>query len=271
MSNIEKIILMYKGKPHILDRTNYNSQPSRLKTAVSVRRYYQYNKPKDNKFQSNTHLFQIKFDSSLPKNSLKMQTIYLKRRSQMTPFRHRKVSRKDLERILKWGIFYNQKSKRFTVPCGGALYHYEIYLCLFHSYLLPLGLYRYNPQSYTLGLIRKGNFMEAAVDVFNAYLDRLKSASGVIFITSNLSESKQKYDYRSERLILLDIGHLMHSLNLSFTACGYGVSNIGGGLDRKVIKFLGESERSNYVASIYFGGGQENKKPPGIKKIHTAV
>ena len=245
---------MYKGKPSILNRTNYNSQPSRLKTAMSVRRYYQYHKPKDDKFQSNSQLFCVRFDSSFPKNSLQMKTLYLKRRSQMTPFYHRKVSRKDLERILKWGIFYDEKNKHFTVPCGGGLYHYEIYLCLFQSYLLPLGLYRYNPQNYTLGLVKRGYFMEDAVDVINVYLDRLRSASGVVFITSSLSESRQKYDYRSERLILLDIGHLMHSLNLAFTACGYGVSNIGGGLDKKIINFLSESERSNYIASLFFGG-----------------
>lgn len=260
MSNIEKISLMYKGKKHTLNRTNYNSQPSQSKVATSIRRYIQNYKPKDNKFESNSHLFQIKFDSSFPKNPLKMETVYLNRQSQMKPFKHKKVSRWDLERILKWGIFYNKKNKRFTVPCGGALYHYEIYICLFHSYLLPLGLYRYNPQNYTLGLIKKGNLIESAVDAMSAYLDRLNSASGVIFITSNLSESKQKYEFLSERIIPLDIGHLMHSLNLSFTACGYGVSNIAAGINRKVIKFLGESEKSNYIASLYFGGKSQSSK-----------
>lgn len=254
MSNTEKIILMYKGKKHNLNRTNYNSRPSESKITTSVKRYYQQSKPKDNKFKSNSHLFQIKFDDSFPKISLKMETIYLNRESQMTPFAHKKVSRHDLERILKWGIFYNKKTKRFTVPCGGALYHYEIYLCLFRSHLLPLGLYRYNPQSYTLGLIKKGGFIKSAVDVLNCYFDRLTSASGVILIISNPAESKQKYDFLSERIIPLDVGHLMHSFNLSFTACGYGVSNIAGGINRKVIQFLGENENSNYIASLYFGG-----------------
>ena len=255
MSNMQKIALMYKGKrPDVLERTNFNSQPSRLKSAVSVKRYLHYSKPKLNKFQSNNQLFRLKFDSSFPESSLKLETVFLNRQSHMTPFHHRKVSRKDLERILKWGIFYNEKNKHFTVPCGGALYHYEIYLCLFRSYLLPLGLYRYNPQSWTLGLIKKGNFMEQAVDVFNTYLDRLTSSSGVLLISSNLSESRRKYDYRSERYVLLDIGHLMHSLNLAFTACGYGVSNIGAGMDKKVIKFLAETEKSNYISSMFFGG-----------------
>ena len=244
---------MYKGSSSILERTNYNSQPSLSRAALSIDKYYKYGRQRDSKFQSNKHLFCVKFDSSFPENPLPMKTVYLRRRSQMTPFRHRKVSRKDLEHILKWGIFYNKENKRFTVPSSGSLYHYEIYLCLFRSYLLPLGLYRYNPQTYTLGLIKKGHFIEDAMEIVNAYFDRLGSASGVIFLTSNVSESRQKYNYRSERLVLLDIGHLMHSLNLSFTACGYGVSNIGAGIDKKIIKFLGES-RSNYIASIFFGG-----------------
>ena len=257
MSNIEKIALMYKGKPHILERTNYNSWPSQMKAALSVNRYYNSHKQKDNKFQSNNHLLCVKFDSSFPENPLVMNTLYLKRKSQMTEFLPRKVSRKDLEKILKWSLFYNNQNRRFTVPCGGALYHYEIYLCLFRSHLLPLGLYRYNPQTYTLGLIRRGNLMENIVGLFDVYLDRLRSASGVIFLISDLSESRQKYEYRSERLILLDIGHVMHSMNLSLTSAGYGVSNIGAGRDTNIIKFLTESKRSNYIASLFFGGREK--------------
>ena len=257
MSNIEKIILMYKGTPNILERTNYNSRPSQMKSAMSIDRYYQSKKQKNNRFQSNDQNFCVKFNSSFPKNPLSIKTLYLKRRSQMISFFSRKVSRKDLEQILKWSLFYNKENQRFTVPCAGSLYHYEIYLCLFRSYILPLGLYRYNPQTYTLGLIKKGNFMEDIVNLFSVYLDRLKSASGVIFLTSNLCESQQKYEYRSERLILLDIGHLMHSMNLSLTSAGYGVSNIGAGKDTNIIKFLTESKKSNYIASLFFGGKDE--------------
>lgn len=247
---------MYKGKPSILERTNHYSNTSIQRTILSVNRYTAQKKWQANKFKSNDHLFCVKFNSSSPENPLSMEEVYLKRKSQMTPFRPRKASRKDLEKALKWGIFYKQ-NKHFTVPCSGALYHYEIYLCLFRSYLLPLGVYRYNPEDYTLGLIKKGNFLEEAASVINCYLDRLRSSTGVMFLTSDLSESRWKYDYRSERLILLDIGHLMHSMNLSFTALGYGVSNIGGGRDQSIIQFLGEHKRTNYISCLFFGGREE--------------
>ena len=169
MSNLEKIALMYKGSPSVLERTDYNSQPSVARAVLSINKYYKYREKKDRKFQSNSHLFCVKFNPFLPEIPLNMKTVYLKRQSQMLPFRPRKVSRKDLEYILKWGIFYNEKNKCFTVPSSGSLYHYEIYLCLFRSYLLPLGLYRYNPQTYTLGLIKKGHFIEDAVSIINAY------------------------------------------------------------------------------------------------------
>ena len=258
MSNMEKIALMYYGKSRtqVLKRTNYNSEPSVLRVNTSVMNYTKYKQSQggDNKFRSNSHLFCIKFDDSLPECSLSMKAIYLKRRSRMTAFNPKKISRKDLERILKWGIFFNKQNSRFTVPCGGALYHYEIYLCLFRSHLLPLGIYRYNPQTYTLALVRKGDFMEEAVNAVNCYFDRLRSSTGVVCFVSNLSESRTKYEHRSERLVLLDIGHIMLSMNLSLTAVGYGVSNIGGGIDNKMIKFLGETKRSHYIASIFFGG-----------------
>ena len=257
MNNLEKITLMYKGEPSILEHTNLNSQPSRAKLAVSIKRYLQYRRSKSDKFQSNNRFFCVKFDSSFPEPLMNMKKIQLKRKSQMTAFQPRKVSRKDLERILKWSLFYSNQNKRFTVPCGGALYHYEIYLCVFRSYLLPLGLYRYNPQTYTLGLIKRGNLMEETYNLFNVYPDRLRSASGVIFITSRLSESRQKYEFRSERLVLLDAGHLMHSMNLSLTNAGYGVSNIGGGADTDIIGFLEESTKSNYISALFFGGKEE--------------
>ena len=253
-SNLEKVSLLYKGKKSVLDRTNLNSDPAVSRMSLSINQWFKYTKPKANKFESNDQLFSMKFKHGFPEIPLKATTLYLKRKSQMTPFIPKKVSREDLEKILKWGLFYNEKEKRFTVPCGGGLYHYEIFFFLFRSFLLPLGLYRYNPQSRTLGLIRKGDFMESAVDLFDTYLDRLKTSSGVMMFTSNLSESRAKYDYRSERFILLDTGHLMHSMNLAFTSAGYGVSNIGGGKDKKIIKFLGETGRLRYISCLYFGG-----------------
>ncbi len=252
-SNLEKITLLYKkGRSSFLRRTDVNSLPSVSRKLLFMSHYKH---TQNNKFKSNKYIFHIKFDSSLPKNSLSMETVYLNRRSQMVPFSLKKVSRKDLEKILKWGIFYDKNKDRFTVPCAGGLYHYEIYLCLFRSHLLPLGLYRYNPQSYTLGLIKKGCYIETISSLlFDCFLDRLRSATGIIFLTSDSSEVTRKYDYLSERTILLDIGHLMHSMNLSLTASGYGVSNILAGGNRNIISFLGETKRANYIASMFFGG-----------------
>ena len=255
MSNMEKIAILYygKSKTQALEQTNYNNALSLLRVNSSMENYIKYYKAKDDKFKSNSQLFSVKFDSSFPESSLNMKNLYLDRRSQTKAFSSKKISRAELEKILKWGIFYNQETKRFTVPCGGGLYHYEIYICLFQSYLLPLGLYRYNPQTFELGLIKRGNYRKEAVDILACYFDRLNSSTGVVFLTSDLSESKQKYNFLSERIALLDVGHLMHSLNLSFTAVGYGVSNIAGGIGKKIIKFLGEN-RSNYIASLFFGG-----------------
>ena len=255
-SNLEKIASMYygKSKSKILIQTHHGGAPGSLRVLKSVNSYSKTYPRNPNKFKSNEAFFCVKFNSFLPEIPLKMEEVYLKRQSQRVPFRPKKISRDDLEKILKWGLFYKEKDKSFTVPCGGALYHYEIYLCLFQSHLLPLGLYRYNPQTYTLALIKKGNLLESAEKALSCYLDRLRTSTGVMFFTSDLSESRTKYQHLSERLILLDMGHIMHSMNLAFTAMGYGVSNIGGGKAREIIDFLSESKKSNYIASIYFGG-----------------
>ena len=259
MSNMEKIALMYYGKSRseILPQTQHNGAPGSWKVRASVNKYLKTYPHNSNKFKSNEKLFHIKFSPSLPEIPLKMEEVYLNRRSHQPPFLPKKISRHDLEKILKWGIFYNQRNNHFTVPCGGALYHYEIYLCLFQSHLLPLGLYRYNPQTYTLALIKRGNLLKPAELALSCYQDRLRTSTGIMLFTTNLAESRTKYQHLSERLILLDMGHIMHSMNLAFTAAGYGVSNIGGGKARNIIEFLNESKRSNYIASIYFGGKQK--------------
>ena len=258
MSNLEKISLMYygKSKSKILPQTFESSRPVSWRVQKSIDKYFKTYPQNPDKFKSNEKLFHIKFNPTLPEMPLKMEDIYLSRRSHQPPFLPKKMSRQELEKILKWGIFYNPESSKFTVPCGGGLYHYEIYLCLFQSYLLPLGLYRYNPQTYTLALIKKGNLLQSAERVLDCYLDRLRTSTGIMLFTSNLFESRTKYQHLSERLILLDMGHIMHSMNLAFTAAGYGVSNIGGGKARNIIDFLNESKRSHYIASIYFGGKQ---------------
>ena len=162
---------MEKAGQKILTQTHYASSPGSLRVKTSVDRYLKTYRRDPSKFRSNRHLFCIKYNSSLPEMPLRMEEVYLKRRSQRDSF-HSKL-KKCPEVIWKkysnGAFFYNNQTSHFTVPCGGALYHYEIYICLFQTYLLPLGLYRYNPQTYTLALIKKGNFMKSAEDALNCY------------------------------------------------------------------------------------------------------
>lgn len=257
VNNLEMVNLIYKGEPSILERTTMHSQPSLLRFSNSINNYLARTKnhPRENKFQSNKQLFRVQFDSHLPKIPATLREVYLNRKSCKDSFKDKKATRQDLESILKWGLFYKQETKSFTVPCGGGLYHYEIYLCLLRSHLLPLGLYRYNPQEFNLGLIKKGDYIEDIMSLLNhAYPEKVKSATGCVLLVSNHQVCRQKYDVRADRFILLDIGHLMHSFNLSCIANNYGVCNLGAGIDKNIIKFLEEPGQSLFVSSFLFGG-----------------
>jgi len=120
ISNLEKIILMYygKSKSKILNQTHHSGLLNSLRVNASIDNYFKTYKRNPDKFKSSNHLFYIKFNSSMPEFPLKMEEIYLKRRSHRDPFQSKKISRSDLEKILKWGIFYNEKNNHFTVPCG---------------------------------------------------------------------------------------------------------------------------------------------------------
>lgn len=128
-----------------------------------------------------------------------------------------------------------------TVPSGGALYPLELYF--YHGGSvdgLPAGIYHYAPDANALHRIASGK-CDAALSrgLVEFQRDLAAQLSVTIFITALFNRSVFKYRDKGYRFTLLEAGHVAQNINLTATALGFGVVNLGGFYDRVIDELLG--------------------------------
>ncbi|RYX99719.1 SagB/ThcOx family dehydrogenase, partial [bacterium] len=127
----------------------------------------------------------------------------------------------------------------------------ETYIAVTDVEGLEDGCYHYSPAKKQLRQIRFKNFREEL-----CYLclgqDLGRDAGAVVFHTTNLRKSIEKYGERAYRYLHMDSGNLGQRLNLASLKIGLGVSGIGGFFDDQVNELLGipESEAVLYITTI---------------------
>jgi SagB-type dehydrogenase family enzyme len=128
-----------------------------------------------------------------------------------------------------------------TVPSGGGLYPLELYFYQRGDVAgLDAGIYHYSPALNALHFVKPGNFDEQLAHALVEFQSGLaRDLSVVVFITALFQRSVFKYRNKGYRFCLLEAGHVAQNLNLSATALGLGVINIGGFFDRRIDDLLG--------------------------------
>ena len=127
----------------------------------------------------------------------------------------------------------------------------ETYIAVTDVDGLEDGCYHYDPTKNQLKQIRFKNFREEI-----CYLclgqDIGRDAGAVIFHTTNLRKSIEKYGERAYRYLHLDSGNLGERLNLAALKVNLGVSGVGGFFDDQVNELLGipETEAVLYITTI---------------------
>lgn len=124
-----------------------------------------------------------------------------------------------------------------TYPSAGARYPLEIYLIIFESKEMELGIYHYNVKEHSLELIKKGNFRDLMVELLYGQ-ELVKKASLVILISAVFSRTQNKYGERGYRYILFDAGHLGQNIYLVATSMNLGCCAIGGFKDDEINELL---------------------------------
>lgn len=116
---------------------------------------------------------------------------------------------------------------------------------------LDPGCYHYDPERRELRQVR---FTDLAKEVEYLCLgqDLGGKAAAVVFHTTNLPRSVNRYGERSYRYVHLDAGHLGERLNIAAMRLGLGASGIGGFFDDRVNDLLGipPEEATVYITTL---------------------
>jgi SagB-type dehydrogenase family enzyme len=131
-----------------------------------------------------------------------------------------------------------------TTPSAGATYPLEFYAVVYpKGVVLPggsyleAGSYRYDPQTHSLAVVKKGDLSR---ELYTAGLEQewILNAKTCIIITAIYERTTKRYGERGIRYVLIEVGHAAQNIYLQATALGLATVAIGAfhdGLVREII------------------------------------
>jgi len=127
-----------------------------------------------------------------------------------------------------------------AAPSAGATYPLEVYVVVKEGGVegLPAGIYRYDPYTHLLRLIRKGDY---SLELYRASLEQpwVKDAAVNIVITAVYERTTGRYGDRGVRYVHIEVGHVGQNIYLEATNLGLGTVTVGAFYDDEVSKILG--------------------------------
>lgn len=138
-----------------------------------------------------------------------------------------------------------------TVPSAGARHPFETYLFISRVTGLEKGMYRYLPLEHKLCLLFTEDNLEEKMD---EALGNQNWNSAVCFIWSTIPYRMEwRYSINSQKVILLDAGHVCQNLYLACESIEYATCAIGAYDQKKldnVLRIDGLDEISVYAAPV---------------------
>jgi SagB-type dehydrogenase family enzyme len=148
-----------------------------------------------------------------------------------------------------------------TVPSAGARHSFETYLVIQHVEGLKTGVYRYLPFDHQLVFLFTAENLPEKMTAL-ASDQPFVGNSAVCFIWSTIPYRMEwRYGLESERVILMDVGHVCQNLYLAAESIDCGTCGVAAYEQDKLDAFLGLDGKDEFV--IYLapvgkvGQGQE--------------
>ena len=137
-----------------------------------------------------------------------------------------------------------------TVPSGGARHSFETYLVVQHVEGLKTGVYRYLPFDHQLVyLFTTENLPEKLTAL--AAEQPFVGNSAVCFIWSSIPYRMEwRYGLDSERVILMDVGHVCQNLYLAAESIGCGTCGVAAYEQVALDRFLGLDGKDEFVVYL---------------------
>jgi len=139
-----------------------------------------------------------------------------------------------------------------AAPSAGALYPVEVYAVVHAVDGLESGIYHYLVHEHALETRQSGDFRSALAEagLGQAHL----SQANVAFVLSTVPErTRWKYRERTERYLLLEVGHIGQNLCLAATSMGLGACPVGAFWDDELNRLLGldgVTETAQYIIAV---------------------
>ncbi len=138
-------------------------------------------------------------------------------------------------------------------PSAGATYPLEIYVVVGNNGVkgLASGVYRYQPRSHSLVLVKKGDVRE---ELYSACLNQewVRDAPVVLVIAADYERTTRVYGERGIRYVHMEVGHVGQNIYLEATALGLGTVAVGAFYDDEVRVIIGALENHHplYVMPV---------------------
>lgn len=152
-------------------------------------------------------------------------------------------------------IVENSSSNSRMYPSAGARYPLEIYLIVFKSEELEMGIYHYHFKTHSLEVILQKPILEQVMQQLNQ--SWIREAGILIVLSAVFERTEMKYKDRGYRHILTEYGHIAQNLYLVSNALGLGICSIGGFIDDGLNRLLDIDGRIESVIGLIAVG---NKK-----------
>ena len=145
----------------------------------------------------------------------------------------------------------------------GALYPIELYLACRSLPDLPAGVYHFDPQRFSLDVIREGDFSAALTDA-TAYNEEIFQAPATVILTSLAWRNAWKYEARSYRHWFWDSGVIAANMLSCARSQSLRSSIVLGFEDEKVGRLLALEDRKEApVALVPLSSEQETNSGLG--------
>lgn len=138
-----------------------------------------------------------------------------------------------------------------AAPSGGATYPLETYLAVGDIVGLDPGLYRYDPQTHSLSVVKQGE-LRPELSIASLEQPCVRDAAIVIILAAIYERTTERYGERGKMYVHMDVGHAAENVLLQATALGLGSVPVGAFRTRTVAQLLGlpENEVPLYILPV---------------------
>ncbi len=187
-------------------------------------------------FAESDHLV-IKLPEPRKRGDLSLEETIMRRRS-IRSYRADSLDLQDVSQLL-WAAqgLTDAAEKLRSAPSAGALYPLELILVASNVRGIPIGVYRYHPETHQLVRMQPGD-VQSALCLAALHQQWVAEAAMVLVVVADYQRTTAKYGQRGMRYVYMEVGHVAQNIYLQCVPLGLGTVFVGAFYDEQVKSVL---------------------------------